>query len=64
MIKTYCDFCGKEIETPNDEVNIDFHAYGCTNFPAKEYQFHVACARKVKDNLEYFIEKEGADNGS
>ena len=64
MIKTYCDYCQKEIESSNEQVNLDFNAYGCTGFPKdKEYQFHVECAIRVKNKLEDFMKpiapKEG-----
>lgn len=58
MIKTYCDLCGKEIETSNDEVNMDFNAFGCTNFRLRAYQFHADCARRIKDKLEDFFEED------
>jgi hypothetical protein len=53
MIKVYCDYCQKEIESSNEQVNLDFNAFGCTGFPTdKEYQLHIKCACRVKNKLE------------
>lgn len=56
MIKIYCDYCYKEIESSNEQVNLDFNAFGCTGFDDKEYQLHIECATRVKNKLEAFIE--------
>ena len=44
MIRTYCDFCGKEIKTPEDQVNIDFTAVGHDHKVVKRYHLHDECA--------------------
>ena len=63
MITVKCDYCGKKIESSNEQVNLDFNAYGCTGFPTnKEYQFHVECATRVTNKLEDFLKgKESED---
>lgn len=48
MTRTFCDYCGKEIEDANHQVNFDIHAYGCAGFFPSEYNYHVACARKIE----------------
>lgn len=60
VIKCYCDYCKKEIESSNEQVNLDFNAFGCTNFPTnKEYQFHIECATRVQNKLEVFLNQKG-----
>lgn len=57
MIEVYCDYCKKKIESANEQVNIDFIAYGCTGFPnGVEYQLHVECAVRVKKKLDALME--------
>lgn len=57
MIKTYCDFCGEEIETANDQANLDWNAYGKSGFEPKDYQFHVKCAQKVDTVLQDLLKQ-------
>lgn len=59
MIKVYCDYCHKEIENSNEQVNLDFNAFGCTGFPTdREYQLHIECATRVKNKLDYFLSEK------
>ena len=56
MIKVYCDYCQKEIESYNEQVNLYFNDFGCTGFPTgKEYTLHIECATRVKNKLEDFM---------
>lgn len=68
MIKTFCDYCGKEIEDANHQVNFDINAYGCAGFFPKEYNYHVECGRKVEALIKQaaldecpYEKKEGAE---
>lgn len=59
MIEVYCDYCKRKIESSNEQVNLDFNAYGCTGFPTDmEYQLHVECAYRVKNKLEGIMNRE------
>lgn len=69
MIEVYCDYCQKKIESTNEQVNLNFNAFGCTGFLTdKEYQLHIECATRIKNKLEDFmkpqqdrkVEEEGA----
>jgi hypothetical protein len=51
MTKTFCDYCGREIEDSNHQVNFDINAYGCAGFFPKEYNYHVECGRKIENLL-------------
>lgn len=59
MIKVYCDYCHKEIESPNEQVNLNFNAFGSTGFLTDmEYQLHIECATRVKNKLDYFMSEK------
>lgn len=58
MVRTYCDFCHAPIETPDDQVNLEFNSYGCTGFPNHEYNFHVSCATIIRTKLVEYIERD------
>lgn len=56
MMEVFCDYCKKKIEDPNEQVNLNFNAYGCTGFAVdKEYQLHIECATRVRNKLEDFM---------
>lgn len=62
MIKVYCDYCEKKIENSNEQINLNFNAYGCTGFPTdKEYQLHVECATRLKNKLENFLKERSEE---
>lgn len=63
VIKTFCDYCGKEIPSANHQVNFDINAYGCAGFFPKEYNYHVECARKIEALMQSASEKEADGNG-
>ena len=71
MIKTFCDLCGKEIESANHQVNFDINAYGCAGLFPSEYNYHVKCARKIEatikqmmmDYIPYGAEEDGDNDG-
>lgn len=64
MIITKCDYCGKKIESTNEQVNLDFNAYGCSGFPHinLEYQFHTECAIRVKNKIEDFLKGDESED--
>lgn len=60
MIKCYCDFCKKEIENSNKQVNLNFNAFGCTGFTTdKEYRFHIECATRMQNKIEDILNRKG-----
>lgn len=64
MITVKCDYCGKRIESTNEQVNLDFNSYGVSGFPYHnlEYQFHTECAIRVKNKLEDFLKGEESED--
>lgn len=62
MIKVYCDYCKKEIESSNEQVNLNFNAFGCVGFPKdKEYHLHKECAIRVQNKLNKFLNERAEE---